>query len=135
MAVRLGGEDPARISWKAWASDLDEHLLAIEKLFSPRLFIIGGGVSKRADLFIPRLTVRALVVPAKLRNDAGIVGAAMAAAERESPAPRLRGPPPATRRTAEPYALARSADSASVEPEAITLSPSSIARDSGGFAS
>ncbi len=72
------------ISWKAWAQDLDEHLLAIERLFSPRLFIIGGGVSKRADLFVPRLTVRAQVVPAKLRNDAGIVGAAMAAAETES---------------------------------------------------
>jgi polyphosphate glucokinase len=72
------------ISWKAWAADLDEHLVAIEKLFSPRLFIVGGGVSKRADQFIPRLTVRARVVPAKLRNDAGIVGAAMAAAETES---------------------------------------------------
>ena len=71
------------LSWKAWAADLDEHLLAIERLFSPRLFIIGGGVSKRADQFIPRLTVRAQVVPAKLRNDAGIVGAAMASAETE----------------------------------------------------
>jgi polyphosphate glucokinase len=72
------------LSWKAWAADLDEHLVAIEKLFSPRLFIIGGGVSKRADLFVPRLTVRARVVPANLRNDAGIVGAAMAAAETEA---------------------------------------------------
>jgi polyphosphate glucokinase len=72
------------LSWKAWAQDLDEHLLAIERLFSPRLFIIGGGVSKRADLFIPRLTVRARVVPAQLRNDAGIVGAAMAAVETEA---------------------------------------------------
>jgi polyphosphate glucokinase len=71
------------ISWKAWASDLDEHLLAIEKLFSPQLFIIGGGVSKRSEKFIPRLTVRAEVIPAKLFNDAGIVGAAMAADERE----------------------------------------------------
>jgi len=71
------------ISWKAWASDLDEHLLAIEKLFSPQLFIIGGGVSKRAERFVPRLTVRAEVIPAKLLNDAGIVGAAMAADERE----------------------------------------------------
>jgi len=71
------------ISWKAWAMDLDEHLLAIEKLFSPKLFIIGGGVSKRSERFIPRLTVRAAVVPAKLLNDAGIVGAAMAAAETE----------------------------------------------------
>jgi polyphosphate glucokinase len=72
------------ISWKAWAMDLDEHLLAIEKLFSPRLFIVGGGVSKRSERFIPRLTVRAAVVPAKLLNDAGIVGAAMAAAEEEA---------------------------------------------------
>ena len=52
------------LSWKAWAADLDEHLLAIEKLFSPRLFIIGGGVSKRSEKFIPRLTVKAEVVPA-----------------------------------------------------------------------
>jgi polyphosphate glucokinase len=72
------------LSWKAWAADLDEHLLAIEKLFTPRLFIIGGGVSKRSEKFIPRLTVKAEVVPAKLLNDAGIVGAAMAAAEAEA---------------------------------------------------
>ena len=74
------------ISWKAWAMDLDEHLVAIEKLFTPRLFIIGGGVSKRSERFMPRLTVKARVVPAKLLNDAGIVGAAMAAAEREAAA-------------------------------------------------
>ena len=71
------------ISWKAWAADLDEHLCAIERLFWPKLFIIGGGVSKRSERFIPRLTVRAEVIPAKLLNDAGIVGAAMAADERE----------------------------------------------------
>jgi polyphosphate glucokinase len=71
------------LSWKAWTADLDEHLLAIEKLFWPQLFIIGGGVSKRSEKFIPRLTVRAEVIPAKLLNDAGIVGAAMAADERE----------------------------------------------------
>jgi polyphosphate glucokinase len=70
------------ISWKAWAADLDEHLLAIEKLFTPNLFIIGGGVSKRSERFIPRLTVRAEVIPAEMLNDAGIVGAAMAADER-----------------------------------------------------
>jgi polyphosphate glucokinase len=71
------------LSWKAWAADLDEHLLAIEKLFWPQLFIIGGGVSKRSEKFIPRLTVRAEVIPAKLLNDAGIVGAGMAADQRE----------------------------------------------------
>jgi polyphosphate glucokinase len=70
------------LSWKAWASDLDEHLHAIDRLFSPNLIIIGGGVSKNADRFIPRLTVRPRVVPATLRNDAGIVGSAMAAVER-----------------------------------------------------
>ena len=88
------------ISWKAWAVDLDEHLVAIEKLFSPRLFIIGGGVSKRSDRFIPRLTVRAAVVPAKLLNDADIVGAAMAAAEEET---RLRAEARAAKRV-EPKA-------------------------------
>jgi polyphosphate glucokinase len=70
------------LSWKAWAADLDEHLHAIDKLFSPNLIILGGGVSKNADKFIPRLTVRPRVVPATLRNDAGIVGAAMAASEK-----------------------------------------------------
>ena len=72
------------LSWKAWAMDLDEHLAAIDKLFSPNLIILGGGVSKGPERFIPRLTVRPRVVPARLRNDAGIVGAAMAAAERHS---------------------------------------------------
>ena len=69
------------LSWRAWAQDLDEHLLAIERLFSPKLIILGGGVSKSAEKFVPRLTVRVPVVAAELRNDAGIVGAAMAAAE------------------------------------------------------
>ena len=50
------------LSWKAWAQDLDEHLHAIEKLFWPNLFILGGGVCKSADKFIPRLTVRGPVV-------------------------------------------------------------------------
>ena len=73
------------LSWKAWAEDLDEHLHAIEKLFSPDLIILGGGVSKQPDKFIPLLTVKTRVVPAKLQNDAGIVGAAMAAAEAHLP--------------------------------------------------
>jgi len=68
------------LSWKAWAADLDEHLHAIDRLFWPNLIILGGGVSKNADKFIPRLTVRPRVVAATLKNDAGIVGAAMAAA-------------------------------------------------------
>ena len=69
------------LSWKAWAMDLDEHLQRIEDLMWPTLFILGGGVSKNADRFIPRLTTRTPVVPASLRNDAGIIGAAVVAAE------------------------------------------------------
>jgi polyphosphate glucokinase len=86
------------LSWKAWAADLDEHLVAIDRLFSPNLFILGGGVSKNPAKFIPFLTVRVPVVPAQLRNDAGIVGAAMVAAERASvvPAPMMAPAPAPT---------------------------------------
>jgi polyphosphate glucokinase len=49
--------------------------------FWPELFIIGGGVSKKHENFLPRLTVECEVVPAELRNEAGIIGAAMAAVE------------------------------------------------------
>ncbi len=68
------------LSWKEYAVRLDEYLHRIERLFSPRLIILGGGISKRADKFISRLTIRAEVVPALLRNEAGIIGAALAAA-------------------------------------------------------
>jgi hypothetical protein len=69
------------LSWKAWAADLDEHLDRIQQLMFPNLMILGGGVSKSADRFIPRLTVKCEVVAAELRNDAGIIGAAVVAAE------------------------------------------------------
>ena len=75
------------LSWKAWTVDLDEHLDRIQQLTWPTLMIIGGGVSKNADRFIPRLTVRCPVVPAQLRNDAGIIGAAIVAAEAPAPPP------------------------------------------------
>jgi polyphosphate glucokinase len=69
------------LSWKAWAQDLDEHLQRIEDLMWPTLFILGGGVSKNGDKFIPRLERRTPIVAASLRNDAGIIGAAIVAAE------------------------------------------------------
>lgn len=83
------------LSWKAWAQDLDEHLDRIDKLMWPTLMILGGGVSKQADRFIPRLTVRCPVVAAQLRNDAGIIGAAIVAVEgigRAGVATEVRGP-------------------------------------------
>jgi polyphosphate glucokinase len=54
----------------------------VEKLFTPDLFVVGGGVSKEADKWVPHLNLRTPVKPAELLNNAGIVGAAMAAAER-----------------------------------------------------
>jgi polyphosphate glucokinase len=69
------------LSWKAWASDLDEHLDRIQQLMWPDLMILGGGVSKSPEKYIPRLTVACEIVPAELRNDAGIIGAAIVAAE------------------------------------------------------
>lgn len=67
------------LSWKKYAKRLDRYLKHMEKLFWPDLFIIGGGVSKDHDKFLPLLTVEIPVVPAQMLNEAGIVGAAMAA--------------------------------------------------------
>ena len=67
------------LDWAAWAARVSEFLGRLEDLFWPDLFIIGGGVSKKQDRFIPLLETRTRVVPARLRNDAGIVGAALAA--------------------------------------------------------
>jgi len=69
------------LSWVKWAGRVAEYLGRMEALVWPDLFIIGGGISRRADKFVPLLTgVRARVVPAGLHNDAGIVGVAMSAA-------------------------------------------------------
>jgi len=88
-----------KLSWKQWANRVSEFLNELERLFSPSLFIIGGGVSKRQDKFLPLLEVETEVVPALLRNNAGIVGAALAAYPREKGSP-IREPvaePPAQR--------------------------------------
>ncbi len=68
------------MDWDKWGERVNEYIQRVEYLFSPDLFIIGGGVSKKADKFLPNIhTAHAQVVPAQLLNDAGIVGAAMAA--------------------------------------------------------
>ena len=72
-------------SWKKWAKRLDEYLLYVEALLNPDLFILGGGVSKKHERFLGYLNTRAPVVPAEMRNEAGIVGAALAAAEQTIP--------------------------------------------------
>ncbi len=77
------------LSWGDWAGRVDEYLEHMEALLSPDLIIIGGGVSRKADKFLPKLSgLRATIVPAAMQNDAGIVGAALAverAGNRPSP--------------------------------------------------
>ncbi|WP_374986032.1 polyphosphate--glucose phosphotransferase [Streptomyces fradiae] len=69
------------LSWEEWAHRVRKYLAHVEMLFSPELFIVGGGVSRKAEKFLPLINnVRAEIVPARLQNNAGIVGAAMAAA-------------------------------------------------------
>jgi len=66
------------LSWKKYAKRLNRYLLEMEKLFWPDLFIVGGGISKQSEKFLPLLTIETPIIPAELLNDAGIVGAALA---------------------------------------------------------
>jgi polyphosphate glucokinase len=67
------------MSWEKWAGRVQEYLRHVELLLSPRLFIIGGGVSRKSDRFFPLIDVRTPMVPATLLNNAGIIGAAVTA--------------------------------------------------------
>ncbi len=71
--------DEQNLTWKEWGERLNVYFQHIEFLFSPQLIILGGGVSKNHKNFAKYLDLRAKVLPAKLRNEAGIVGAALAA--------------------------------------------------------
>lgn len=73
-----------KLTWKQWASRFNEVLKTYEFLLNPDIFILGGGVSARFEKYARYLTVETEVVPAKLENLAGIVGAAMAAQEKLS---------------------------------------------------
>lgn len=68
------------LSWKKWAKRLQRYYGHVEMLFSPDLFVVGGGVSKKHEKFLPLLDLRTPIVPAALFNTAGIVGAAYEAA-------------------------------------------------------
>jgi len=67
------------LSWKKWAHRVQTYLELVERVLWPELIIIGGGVSKKADKFLPRIEIDTPVVAAELHNDAGIIGAALAA--------------------------------------------------------
>ncbi|MGY1814852.1 polyphosphate--glucose phosphotransferase [Blastococcus sp. SYSU D00820] len=91
--IQVDGEDGERrasasareregLSYPDWAKRVDRYLDVLEAGVWPDLIIVGGGVSKKAEKWVPLLSTRTRVVPAALQNDAGIVGAALAAAER-----------------------------------------------------
>jgi len=69
------------LSWEKWAERLQWYYSYIEFLFSPDMFVVGGGVSKHADKFLPLLKLDTPIVPAVHRNNAGIIGAAALAAD------------------------------------------------------
>jgi polyphosphate glucokinase len=89
--IEIDGKDAERIaadsvrerkelSWKAYAKRVELYIRRLDALLWPDLVIIGGGASKKAEKFLPFVDVRPEVVPAQLQNEAGIVGAALAAA-------------------------------------------------------
>ena len=75
-------KDNEGLSFKQWAKRVQRYLRHVENLFTPDLFVVGGGVSKHADKWVPLLELSTPVKPAQLLNNAGIVGAAMAAYEK-----------------------------------------------------
>ncbi|MGB8963673.1 MAG: ROK family protein [Pseudonocardiaceae bacterium] len=81
IRAAAGARDDEALSWPDWAARVSRYLQVLEGLIWPDLIIAGGGVSKKADKWLSLLECRTPVVAAALRNDAGIIGAAAAAAE------------------------------------------------------
>lgn len=75
-----------QLDWETWAGRLQEYFAHVEFLFSPTMIIVGGGVSKQHKKFLPLLDLKTPIVPAKLRNEAGIIGAAALARRAENQA-------------------------------------------------
>lgn len=72
----FAAKERENLTWEQWAQRLQVYYSTLEKLFSPDLIIIGGGVSKQHEEFIPLLKIKAAIEPAMKRNNAGILGAA-----------------------------------------------------------
>jgi polyphosphate glucokinase len=83
-------KDKLGLSYDEWVPRLQRYYERVEALFWPDLIVVGGGVSKKADKFIPKLKLKSEIVPAKLLNTAGIVGAAWLAADRVANPPQVK---------------------------------------------
>jgi polyphosphate glucokinase len=71
-----GAREREELSWAEWAARLERYFEALERYLWPELFVVGGGVSRKADKFLDRIHLRTPIVVAELRNEAGMVGAA-----------------------------------------------------------
>ncbi len=72
------------LSWQEWADRLQQYFSHVEDLLWPDLIVVGGGVSRKADKFLPLLHLRAPIVAAQLANSAGIIGAAWLATDADA---------------------------------------------------
>ena len=77
----FSAKEREELSWEEWAKRLQRYYSKLEALFTPDLFIVGGGVSKEHELFLPLLKLKTTIVPAALKNNAGIIGAARVASK------------------------------------------------------
>ena len=69
-------KENGNLSWEDWAKRLQKYYSHLEALLTPDLIIVGGGVSKEHEMFLPLLKLKTAIVPAENRNSAGILGAA-----------------------------------------------------------
>lgn len=110
LRASAGARERKGLSYARWAPLLNEYLDRVDRLIWPDLIILGGGISRKADRFVPLLDVRPRLAVAALRNQAGIVGAALRARD------ALGAPPRAAPRRATSRAPARSRSRAGSAP-------------------
>ncbi|MEY3473325.1 MAG: hypothetical protein RLY22_828 [Actinomycetota bacterium] len=77
----FSAKERENLDWDQWAERLQRYYSKLEALFTPDLFIVGGGVSKEHEFFLPLLKLKTPIVPAVLKNNAGIIGAARVASK------------------------------------------------------
>jgi polyphosphate glucokinase len=75
----FSAKEREELDWEQWAERLQRYYSKLEALFTPDLFIVGGGVSKEHEFYLPLLNLKTKIVPAMLKNNAGIIGAARVA--------------------------------------------------------
>jgi polyphosphate glucokinase len=86
----FSAKEKENLSWERWAARLQKYYATLERLFTPDLFVVGGGVSKYHHEFLPLLKLHTEIIPAVHRNNAGILGAAALAVRFDAEATRVR---------------------------------------------